>query len=218
MTDPTWYFGDGSNATADEYGSATHTYSDAGEDFAVYVADASWGICEVQAIDDPEHDPQRITFVQPADTARNKGPVTLVAGASSGLPVSHSSATTSVCTVSGDTVSLLTTGTCTIHADQAGDDIYAAAPQVTRSFEVTPAYIYTAHYSWDAPEDDGGCAIDKYRAVDTTTGAVVYEGEDSTFNHANIDLADRNAVKVAAHNCRGWSAWSPPSPPARWTG
>jgi hypothetical protein len=44
-----------------------------------------------------------------------------------------------VCTVSGTTVTLLTVGTCTIVASQAGNATYAAAPSVSRSFTVSKA-------------------------------------------------------------------------------
>lgn len=63
-------------------------------------------------------------------------PFTVSATATSGLPVTFSSPTPSVCTVSGNTVTLVGAGTCTIAADQAGDASYNAAPQVTQSFTV----------------------------------------------------------------------------------
>ena len=63
---------------------------------------------------------------------------TVSATASSGLPVAFSTDLTSagVCTVSGSTVSLVGTGTCTIDADQPGDSSYLPAPQVQQSFAV----------------------------------------------------------------------------------
>jgi RHS repeat-associated protein len=64
------------------------------------------------------------------------GSVALVATASSGLTVSFTSETTSVCTVSGSTATLLTAGTCTIQATQPGNSVYAPAPAVTQSFTV----------------------------------------------------------------------------------
>ena len=64
-------------------------------------------------------------------------PLTLSASASSGLAVSFTSATTSVCTVSGTMATFLTTGTCTIDANQAGNSTYSAAPTVAQSFNVT---------------------------------------------------------------------------------
>ncbi|MCX6712522.1 MAG: hypothetical protein NT041_02455 [Candidatus Vogelbacteria bacterium] len=80
---------------------------------------------------------QTITFSQPADTALSAGTVSLTASASSGLTVAFTSDTLSVCTVSGNTVTLLTAGTCTIKATQAGNTTYNAAPDVTHSFAVT---------------------------------------------------------------------------------
>jgi hypothetical protein len=41
--------------------------------------------------------------------------------------------------LTGNSVALLSVGTCTIAADQAGDATYAAAPQVQQSFVVGPA-------------------------------------------------------------------------------
>ena len=61
----------------------------------------------------------------------------LSATASSGLPVSFGSSTPAVCSVSGTTVSYVAIGTCTVTADQAGDDDYNAAPQVTLDITVT---------------------------------------------------------------------------------
>jgi sugar lactone lactonase YvrE len=65
--------------------------------------------------------------------------VTLSAAASSGLPVSFASTTSTVCTAStvDSTATLLTTGTCTIQATQPGDPTYAPATPVSQSFTVT---------------------------------------------------------------------------------
>ncbi|MGO1003140.1 autotransporter domain-containing protein [Lysobacter sp. CA196] len=46
-------------------------------------------------------------------------------------PVVFASTTSSVCTVSGSTVTMLSAGTCSLTADQAADGNYSAAPQVT---------------------------------------------------------------------------------------
>jgi hypothetical protein len=78
---------------------------------------------------------QTITFGTIA--AQNVGtPLTLSATASSGLAVSFGSTTSSVCTVSGTTATMLTTGTCTIQATQAGNTSYLAATPVSQSFTV----------------------------------------------------------------------------------
>ncbi len=81
---------------------------------------------------------QTITFTQPADTAVNAGPVALSASTTSGLTVTFASTTTGVCTVSGVSVELVAEGVCTINAYQEGNSTFAAAPQVQRSFAVTP--------------------------------------------------------------------------------
>jgi ribosomal protein S11 len=80
--------------------------------------------------------PQTITFTPITGTLYALASVPLSATASSGLPVSFSSGTTSICSVSGSTLSLLIAGTCIVHASQAGNTIYAAAPTVTQSFAV----------------------------------------------------------------------------------
>src|SRR5262249_10656322 len=79
--------------------------------------------------------PQTITFdpinpLSPGDT------MTLTASASSGLAVTFSSQTSSICSVSGNTLTVIQIGTCTVAADQAGDSFWLAASTVTRSFQV----------------------------------------------------------------------------------
>jgi FG-GAP-like repeat len=82
---------------------------------------------------------QTITFTPPANQPYGTPPFTLTATASSGLAVKYASTTTTVCTVSGATVTLVKPGKCTIRASQAGNANWAAAAPVTESFEVTKA-------------------------------------------------------------------------------
>ena len=79
---------------------------------------------------------QTITFGAIANRRFDQA-LTVAATASSGLPVTFTSGTTPVCTVSGTSVTFVATGTCTIRADQAGNASYNAAPQVSRSFTVS---------------------------------------------------------------------------------
>lgn len=81
---------------------------------------------------------QSITFAALGGKTYGDATFSVAATASSGLAVAFSSATTGVCSVTGSTVAILTAGTCTINADQAGDASFAAAPQVAQSFTVTP--------------------------------------------------------------------------------
>ena len=72
-------------------------------------------------------------------------PLTLSATASSGLAVSFTSTTTSVCTVSGTTATFIASGTCTIDANQAGNSSYAAAAMAPQTFVINnPAPALTS--------------------------------------------------------------------------
>ena len=82
---------------------------------------------------------QSISFAGPGDQTLNSGPPvlpTLSASASSGLPVTFASTTPAVCTVSGTALTLVSAGTCTLTANQAGNTTFAAAPTVTVSINV----------------------------------------------------------------------------------
>ncbi|MBT9538298.1 S8 family serine peptidase [Thiobacillus sp.] len=79
---------------------------------------------------------QTITFA-PLDDMPVNSAFNLNATASSGLSVSFGSQTPTICTVAGNVVSLIATGTCTLAASQPGGSGYGAAPGVTQSFSVT---------------------------------------------------------------------------------
>ena len=81
---------------------------------------------------------QTITFNNLPNVTLGTAPFTLSATASSALTVTFSSLTPSVCTVSGNTVTILTVGLCTVQADQAGNTLFNSAPSVQRSFSVLP--------------------------------------------------------------------------------
>jgi hypothetical protein len=80
---------------------------------------------------------QSISFAQPDDRALSAGPMTVAPTATSGLPITLSSATSTVCTVTDLAITPVSAGTCTIHADQPGNADWTAAPRVTRSFTIT---------------------------------------------------------------------------------
>lgn len=79
--------------------------------------------------------------------AQTSGTQTIVTGSSfaiaptatatSNLPVTYSSLTPAVCTVTGTSVQVLSSGTCTIAADQAGDTYFTPATQMSQSVQVT---------------------------------------------------------------------------------
>ena len=81
---------------------------------------------------------QSITFPTIPATSLSAGTVTLTATASSGLPVSYSSSTPSVCTVAGSTATLVAVGNCGLKATQGGDGTYYyAALAAYQNFKVT---------------------------------------------------------------------------------
>ena len=94
--------------------------------------------CVVEA---PIPDPQSITFNALSSKSATDVNFDVTATASSGLAVSFTSATSSICTVTtSGTVDILKGGTCTINADQSGGTSgatsYSAAARVTQSFTV----------------------------------------------------------------------------------
>ncbi|RDS81684.1 autotransporter domain-containing protein [Dyella monticola] len=126
--------------------------------------------------------PQTITFNNPGTQNFGTTP-TLTATASSGLAVSFNSSTASVCTITN--VGALTTvssGTCTINANQGGDSAYLPAPQVSQSFTVAAvvpgapvigtatAGAAQASVSFVPPAFTGGTSITSYIATSSPGG------------------------------------------------
>lgn len=81
--------------------------------------------------------PQTITFDPLVDRTYGDAPFTISASATSGLPVTF--LVMGPCSLSGTTVSINGAGTCTIVAQQAGNESWTFAPDVSRSFTVAKA-------------------------------------------------------------------------------
>ncbi len=81
---------------------------------------------------------QAITFDAPTDKTITDADFDPGASSSSGLPVSYSSQTPSVCQIVNGKVDVTAVGDCTVTASQGGNGDYNAAPSVTRTFTVTP--------------------------------------------------------------------------------
>jgi sugar lactone lactonase YvrE len=107
----------------------------------------------------PSQTSQTITFGSLSNMALGSAPVTLTATASSGLPVSFASTTTSVCTVSGTTATLVALGTCTIQATQSGNATYTTATPVSQSFQVEAATFIMTPSSTTATVTPGQSAV-----------------------------------------------------------
>ncbi|MGC1182302.1 MAG: hypothetical protein WA877_05135, partial [Legionella sp.] len=87
---------------------------------------------------------QTINFLSTAPTNAAVGGATYIptAVSTSGLPVTLSidASSTSICTLSGSVVSFIADGICVINANQAGNDNYAAAPQMQQMISVDTSF------------------------------------------------------------------------------
>ena len=120
------------------------------------------------------------------------------AAASSGLPVTLKTLTPSVCSLTGNTVSFLTAGTCTIAADQAGDLGHLPAPELTQSITVTVLRVaQTITITSSAPSP-------AYVGSSYTISAASTSGLAATFTSlttAICSVAGNNATFLAAGTC-----------------
>src|SRR3569623_1802084 len=130
------------------------------------------------------------------------------------------SSTTGVCTVtSGGALTFVTTVTCTIDADQAGNSSYLAASTVSRSFSVNgvvpgaPA-IGTAttgnaqaSVSFSAPASNGGSAITGY-TVTSSPGGITGTGTSSPITVTGLTNGTAYTFTVTATNSAGTSSAS----------
>jgi hypothetical protein len=122
-----------------------------------------------------EANPQVVSFPGVDAPAADQTTVVLSARASSGLPVRYSSLTPTLCSVDARTgvVTGLASGTCTIAANQSGDERYAPAPQVTQDvvFTLTQETLVFAQVPSLGVYDRGTVV-----AIDSTGAAVTYQG------------------------------------------
>ena len=90
-----------------------------------------------QTLTFPAQVPATQSFVAGGTFAIN--PLATSAAPNSGNPIVYSSLNTGVCTVSGTTVTIVTTGSCVLAADQAGNANYNASAQVQQSVAIGAA-------------------------------------------------------------------------------
>lgn len=79
---------------------------------------------------------QNIAFPALPAQVLGSAPFTISASASSGLPITFSTADSTICTVDGSTVALIAAGTCSITATQPGNATFIPAAPVTVSFTI----------------------------------------------------------------------------------
>jgi hypothetical protein len=81
--------------------------------------------------------PQSITFDSPTPQTLGSLAFSVAATASSGLAVTFSALSPTVCTVLDGSVTLVAVGNCRLQATQLGDSNYAAASPVVRTFSIS---------------------------------------------------------------------------------
>ena len=138
----------GADVTQDSNGAATGIFSETigslapnttynFQAYAINSAGTSYG--GVQSFTTKQT--QTITFNSLSDKAYGNSDFDPSATASSGLTVSYSSSNTSVATIVAGKIHIVGVGSCTIYADQAGDDTYDVAAQVSQGLNITQKAI-----------------------------------------------------------------------------
>ena len=170
---------------------------------------------------------QAITFTSPGNIGFNTGSVNLNGVTDSGLAITYTSTSTSVCTVSGAVVSFVTIGACSITAAQAGDDRYTAATSVPVSFNITavvPSAVTLLQVSpgaskltvtWTQATDLGGSTLKHYVLSWATKTDFSDEQSTTTSSYQNVDITGLDAntayivrVAVVTNDSSENSAWS----------
>lgn len=137
---------------------------------------------------------QTITFAPLPDKLVNAPPFTVNATASSGLPVSFAALTPNICTVSGTTVTLLTTGTCTIQASQGGNANFNPAPPVAQSFAVKSTQKSEQTITFGKPVDKALGDLPFALSASASSGLVV----SFTSNTPGVCTVNGNTVTLIA--------------------
>lgn len=138
-----------------------------------------------------------VTTPAPANAAYNSQ-FTVAATASSNLPVAYSSGSTSICTNSDATFTMVSgTGTCVVQYNQAGDAAFNAAPQVTSNTTATKIDQATVNISAPSSATYGQTGLSAAASGGSGTGAYSYSAGSSTgcsVNTANGSLTFTSAT------------------------
>lgn len=158
---------------------------------------------------------QTITFINPGDQDFGTE-LTLSATASSGLPVTYTSETPEVCTVTSEgEVTFLKAGTATIKVSQEGNAAYLPAESVTQSFTVnavkpgapTDFVVIPGDgqltLTWTAPADTGGSSITDYEYSINDGTWVSTNSTETRYTVTELTNGTIYTIKVRAVNSKG---------------
>jgi hypothetical protein len=158
---------------------------------------------------------QTITFNNPGAQSFGTSP-TLIATSTSGLTPTFTSSTSGVCTITqGGALTLVTAGTCTISAAQAGNSSYFAATTVTRSFTINPvvpdaptigtatAGNTQATVTFMAPANSGGSPVTGYTVTASPADVPPVSGSSSPITITGLNNGQVYTFTVTATNGAG---------------
>ena len=152
---------------------------------------------------------QTITFNPPSTEPFTAGTFTLSASSSVGLtPFTYSSSTQSVCTVGGNTVTLVAAGACLLTAHQAGGTIggvtYTAADSSVQTVQVTSAQTITFNPPSTEPFTAGTFTLSASSSVGLTSFTYSSSTQSvCTASGNTVTLVAAGACKLTAHQAGG---------------
>lgn len=171
---------------------------------------------------------QVVDFGNIPDTQQNAGPIYLATQVSAGFPYTYTASPAGVCTVAGNTVTLVAVGTCSLVQNQAGDSTHLAttatssfavlanpvvitAPSAPISLAVTPSSSQVS-LTWAAPTNLGnGVVTDYVIQYKVGTSWVPFTDGTSTNTFAvvpGLTNGTTYSFKVAAVNSAGQGVFS----------
>ena len=158
--------------------------------------------------------PQTITFNNPG--TKSVGPAFASgATASSGLVVTLTSTTTSICTVSGLNITPVANGTCTIVATQTGNATYGAAAPVQQQFNISSLSSQTITFADPGNQSYSGSNIVITSGATASSGLTVtltsYTPLVCTISGLNITVISTGSCQVRATQA-GNGTYAPASP------
>jgi hypothetical protein len=151
---------------------------------------------------------QSITFNNLGDKQVGDEDFTVVAGASSGLPVTFSSSDEGVARIVDGKVHIVGGGSTIITAAQSGNEVYRAAPAVTQQLNVFVPPLVKARGNIEVAVDENGTALITASMVDS--GSVSYNGAltltvDKT-SFTCSDIGTPLTVTLSAGDEKGYSS------------
>lgn len=147
---------------------------------------------------------QTIAFPNPGPQTFGTTPA-LTATSDSGLTPIFTSSTTTVCTVTTTgLLAFVSTGTCTINADQPGNDDYLAATQVSRSFTVNPAVPIANNVSVTILPDSASNIL----PLDVTGGAATTVAVATAPTHGTANANGTTISYTPAHGYTGQDSFT----------